>query len=108
MEVKCCDPNRVSEADIVNLFIPLTNTSTIKFYENSTDYVPYVMRLETYIVPALFAIIFFVGCLGNGTIVFILLKNKAMRTVPNIYIMSLALGDLIVMIGALPFVSTIY
>lgn len=59
-------------------------------YENETstiasvsEYTPYSQRPETYIVPVLFFIIFVVGVLGNGTLVVIFLRHRAMRNVPN-------------------------
>lgn len=79
--------------------------------ENCTDceeYVPYSQRLETYIVPVLFAVIFLVGVLGNGTLVVIFVRHTKMRNIPNTYIMSLALGDLLVIVSSLPFTSTLY
>lgn len=48
-----------------------------------TFYTPYSQRLETYIVPFVFFIIFVVGVLGNGTLVVIFLRHRAMRNVPN-------------------------
>nr|QRN45472.1 CCHamide-2 receptor [Carausius morosus] len=72
------------------------------------EYSPYTERPETYIVPVLFAVIFIVGILGNGTLVFIFIKHRNMRTVPNTYIFSLALGDLLVIIVCVPVTSTIY
>nr|CAH7748352.1 unnamed protein product [Callosobruchus chinensis] len=48
-----------------------------------TEYTPYDQRPETYIVPILFFIIFVVGVLGNGTLVIIFLRHRAMRNVPN-------------------------
>ncbi|VVC40494.1 Bombesin receptor-like,G protein-coupled receptor, rhodopsin-like,GPCR, rhodopsin-like, 7TM [Cinara cedri] len=68
----------------------------------------YADRLETYIVPALFALIFVVGTVGNGTLVLIFVRHKHMRNVPNIYILNLALGDLLVIISCVPFTSTVY
>ncbi|KAI5700314.1 hypothetical protein M8J77_000419 [Diaphorina citri] len=73
-----------------------------------TSYTPYSERPETYIVPVLFAIIFLVGVLGNGTLVLIFARHKNMRSVPNTYILSLALGDLLVIICGVPFTSTLY
>ncbi|KAL1464555.1 hypothetical protein WDU94_004188 [Cyamophila willieti] len=75
---------------------------------NSEDYKPYSERLETYIVPIVFACIFVIGVLGNGTLVLIFIKHKNMRNVPNIYILSLALGDLLVILSCVPFTSTVY
>lgn len=47
------------------------------------EYVPYSMRPETYIIPVLFAIIFIIGVIGNGTLIVIFLKHRSMRNVPN-------------------------
>ncbi|XP_054267321.1 neuropeptide CCHamide-2 receptor-like [Macrosteles quadrilineatus] len=77
---------------------------------NATEegYIPYSQRPETYIVPVVFAAIFIVGVLGNGTLVFIFARHKRMRNIPNTYIMSLALGDLLVIVSCVPFTSILY
>ncbi|XP_046675162.1 LOW QUALITY PROTEIN: neuropeptide CCHamide-2 receptor-like [Homalodisca vitripennis] len=72
------------------------------------EYIPYSQRPETYIVPVVFAIIFIVGVLGNGTLVFIFARHKRMRNIPNTYIFSLALGDLLVIVSCVPFTSILY
>lgn len=77
-------------------------------YGDSEEFVPYEQRLETYVVPTLFGFIFLVGLLGNGTLILVFMRNKSMRSVPNIYIMSLSIGDFIVIVGTVPFISTIY
>lgn len=95
------EPLRLNTTPSINL--SLNNTLFI-----DDDYKPYSERLETYIVPLVFAFIFVVGVLGNGTLVLIFIKHKNMRNVPNIYILSLALGDLLVIISCVPFTSTTY
>ena len=80
----------------------------VEILEKEVGYIPYNMRPETYIVPVLFALIFVVGVLGNGTLVVIFIRNRNMRNVPNTYIFSLALGDLLVIITSVPFTSTLY
>lgn len=50
---------------------------------NSTDFIPLSDRPETYFVPILFFMIFVVGILGNGTLVWIFMKHRTMRNVPN-------------------------
>lgn len=77
---------------------------------NDSDnvYEPYSNRPETYIVPVVFAMIFVVGVLGNGTLVLVFIRHRSMRNVPNTYILSLALGDLLVIITCVPFTSTVY
>ena len=63
---------------------------------------------EVYIVPILFAMIFIVGVLGNGTLIYIVGANKNMRNVPNMFIVSLAVGDLILIMVSVPLASTVY
>ncbi|CAD7088048.1 unnamed protein product [Hermetia illucens] len=77
---------------------------------NATEvpYTPYDLRPETYIVPILFALIFIVGVVGNGTLVVVFLRHRAMRNVPNTYILSLALADLLVIVTTVPLTSTVY
>lgn len=72
------------------------------------DEYDYSERPETYIVPILFAFIFFIGTVGNGSLVLIFFRHKHMINVPNIYILSLALGDLLVLLSSIPFTSTVY
>nr|CAD7431986.1 unnamed protein product [Timema monikensis] len=86
----------------------LSNMSTVLPNETYIPYDSYDARPETYIVPVVFALIFVVGVLGNGTLVYIFLRHRNMRNVPNTYIFSLALGDLLVIITCVPFTSTIY
>ncbi len=74
----------------------------------SSVVIPYSERPETYIIPVIFSIIFVVGVLGNGTLVLIFIRHRIMRNVPNTYILSLALGDLLVIITSVPFTSTVY
>ena len=91
------------------------NSSTIISIANITDnandslpYIPMATRPERYAVPVIFAIIFFVGVVGNGALVFFFIKYPQMRNVPNTYILSLALGDLLVLIFTVPFVSMVF
>ncbi|XP_035211680.1 neuropeptide CCHamide-1 receptor-like [Stegodyphus dumicola] len=76
--------------------------------EEDSIYIPYESRPETYIVPLVFVLVFTVGLLGNGTLIFIFIRNKSMRSIPNTYIISLAIGDFLVIVGTVPFISTIY
>lgn len=46
-------------------------------------YEPYVLRPETYLVPIVFGMIFVVGVLGNGVLVVVFVRHRAMRNVPN-------------------------
>ncbi|KAL0275187.1 UNVERIFIED_CONTAM: hypothetical protein PYX00_003127 [Menopon gallinae] len=95
--------------DTVNAYYPGFNNTT---YWNDTDeydaYTPFTERPETYIVPVIFGLIFVIGTLGNGTLVLIFIRHRSMRNVPNMYIFSLAVGDLFVILTCVPFTSTVY
>jgi hypothetical protein len=63
---------------------------------------------EAYVIPVLFSVMFIVGLIGNGTLVYTVLRNKNMRNTPNIFIVSLALGDFLLIAVSVPFNATIY
>lgn len=46
-------------------------------------YEDYKYRPETYIVPLIFGIIFIAGLTGNGMLIAVFIKHRAMRNVPN-------------------------
>jgi hypothetical protein len=73
-----------------------------------TSYVPYAYRPETYLVPFIFLIIFVVGLIGNGLLIFIFMRHKSLRNVPNTFILCLSAGDMMVIVGTIPFISLIY
>lgn len=57
-----------------------------EFTTMSTTEIPYEsyeLRPETYMVPIIFGFIFIVGVLGNGTLIIVFLRHRAMRNVPN-------------------------
>ncbi|XP_055620881.1 neuropeptide CCHamide-1 receptor-like [Toxorhynchites rutilus septentrionalis] len=91
------------ETILTNYTNELVNVSTTE-----VPYTPYERRPETYIVPILFAVIFIVGVLGNGTLIIVFLRHRAMRNVPNTYILSLALADLLLIVTTVPFTSIVY
>lgn len=107
-----CDPLQNSSY-LLDYNCSCWNASTpdfdeVEVLENEVGYIPYNKRPETYIVPILFVLIFVVGVLGNGTLVLIFLRHRNMRNTPNTYIFSLALGDLLVIVICVPFISTLY
>ncbi|XP_076679258.1 neuropeptide CCHamide-1 receptor-like isoform X3 [Andrena cerasifolii] len=76
--------------------------------DEGEDYTPYGDRPETYIVPIVFLLILLIGLTGNGVLALTILRHSNMRNVPNIYVFSLALGDLLVIVTCVPFTSTAY
>ena len=86
-----------------------SNSTAVNTNDDDDDvYLPYNERPETYIVPVVFGIIFLVGVIGNGCLIYILLRHKSMRSIPNTFIFNLALGDLFILLFTVPFTSTIY
>lgn len=85
----------------------ILNATTLSIQGNEDEeddsYVPYDQRPETYIVPVVFLLILVVGVIGNGILVFTLVCHASMRNVPNTYVLSLALGDLLVRKTKIPF-----
>ena len=71
----------------IDSYLNFMNT-TVATEVNATEipYKPYDQRLETYLVPAIFALIFIVGVIGNGTLIFIFFRHRAMRNVPNTWV----------------------
>ena len=58
--------DQISSNQTSNLLNGITNSNLSVV--NETAYVPYELRPETYIVPIVFAFIFVVGLIGNGTL----------------------------------------
>ncbi|XP_034477392.1 neuropeptide CCHamide-2 receptor [Drosophila innubila] len=77
-------------------------------FEENSGYVDVWDRPETYIVTVLFTLIFIVGVLGNGTLVIIFFRHRSMRNIPNTYILSLALADLLVILVCVPVATIVY
>ncbi|XP_005093521.2 neuropeptide CCHamide-1 receptor [Aplysia californica] len=64
--------------------------------------------LDGILVPIVFGIIFVVGLVGNGTLIISVVANKVMRNVPNILIVSLSVGDFLLILISVPVASTLY
>ncbi|NXG52809.1 NMBR protein, partial [Psilopogon haemacephalus] len=54
------------------------------------------------VIPSVYLLIITVGLLGNITLMKIFISNSAMRSVPNIFISSLAAGDLLLLVTCVP------
>ncbi|XP_071829756.1 QRFP-like peptide receptor [Apostichopus japonicus] len=76
----------------------------IEFYKY--DEIEVVHRLSRTAIgwlSAIFFLIFFVGLTGNGLLIVLVIGKRCMRTVINIFNVSLALADLLVILFCLPF-----
>lgn len=74
-----------------------TPESTI-YCQKSTE----INKAFKYVNTVISCLIFVVGIIGNSTLLRIIYKNKCMRNGPNVLIASLALGDLLCIIIAIP------
>ncbi|XP_070567777.1 phe13-bombesin receptor-like [Ptychodera flava] len=97
---------------VLSTIIDVTNSSRLYSWNDSmpNDTFFYQPRPgpEAVIIPAAFALIFIIGVVGNGTLVRIVLMNPNMRSVPNIFIASLAIGDLLLLLVFVPFNALTY
>lgn len=59
------------------------STNSVDTFNGDVPYEDYKYRPETYIVPIIFGIIFFAGLTGNGMLIAVFVKHRAMRNVPN-------------------------
>ena len=55
------------------------------------------------IVISCYAIIFMLGISGNSLVVYVVCRSKAMQSVTNVFIMNLALSDILMCLLAVPF-----
>ena len=52
---------------------------------------------------SLYTLIFLLGIAGNSLVVYVVLRNKSMQSVTNLFIMNLALSDILMCMLAVPF-----
>ncbi|KAG8448289.1 hypothetical protein GDO86_015401 [Hymenochirus boettgeri] len=81
------------------------NTAQLRFSngsdeEETTDISPRLEVLAT--ISVTYAVIISVGLLGNTILIKVFFKIKSMQTVPNIFITSLAFGDLLLLLTCVP------
>jgi hypothetical protein len=65
-------------------------------------------ELMSIIVPIVFVWLMLIGVTGNATLVYIILREKSLRTVPNALIVNLSIGDLLLLIFSAPFFAIVF
>lgn len=63
---------------------------------------------EAVLVPLLFALIFFVGTVGNALVLAVLLRGGQAVSTTNLFILNLGVADLCFILCCVPFQATIY
>nr|XP_056723712.1 kiSS-1 receptor [Euleptes europaea] len=64
--------------------------------------------VDAWLVPLFFAMLMVVGLAGNSLVIYVIGKNKQMRTVTNFYIANLAATDIIFLVCCVPFTAILY
>ena len=62
----------------------------------------------TAIFIIMYVILFFIGVSGNSLVVYVVLRNKAMQSITNIFITNLAVSDIMMCLLAVPFTPLSY
>ena len=75
---------------------------------SSASEVMFYMVLWMYVAPALFGLIMIVGTIGNALVIYVILSQKAMRTVTNILLFNLAISDIAFLVITVPFTAYKY
>ncbi|XP_033741715.1 neuropeptide CCHamide-1 receptor-like [Pecten maximus] len=84
------------------------NVSVWTNCSNGTEDYDLIVPVPQIVVPILFVILMLTGVVGNGTLIFTVLRNKSMRNVPNILIVNLSAGDLLLLVMSAPFSATVF
>lgn len=82
----------------------LNSTNASQTFNLIDDY----SNLEAIIVPIVFCVIFVTGIIGNGILLVYLIRGRKNTSPHNIYVISLAVGDLLMVTVSMPFMSTIF
>uniref|UniRef100_A0A8D2JD27 Gastrin/cholecystokinin type B receptor n=1 Tax=Varanus komodoensis TaxID=61221 RepID=A0A8D2JD27_VARKO len=73
------------------------------FHASSDDFSFLFSDLNQTVRILLYALIFLLGVLGNTLVIIVLIRTKRMRTVTNIFLLSLAISDLMLCFFCMPF-----
>ncbi|XP_054457745.1 cholecystokinin receptor type A [Anoplopoma fimbria] len=71
--------------------------------ENEQDPSPEPKDINQTVRIVLYGLIFLLSVLGNSLIIAVLVRNRRMRTVTNLFLLSLAISDLMVSLVCIPF-----
>lgn len=74
------------------------NSTWSRVYSNNPG-----LRLSAEIQIALYSIIFLLSVVGNVLVIVTLIQNKRMRTVTNVFLLNLAISDLLLAVFCMPF-----
>ncbi|XP_069696525.1 uncharacterized protein [Periplaneta americana] len=71
--------------------------AVIPTFVNTDDYYARYDNFVAYVQPVIYILLFIFGTVGNVAVLVVIICNSEMHTVPNIYILNLAVSDLILL-----------
>uniref|UniRef100_G3X070 Somatostatin receptor 5 n=2 Tax=Sarcophilus harrisii TaxID=9305 RepID=G3X070_SARHA len=81
-------------------------SSAFNSSENKTMVIlSHLSTVHTVIIPIIYLLVCMIGLSGNALVIYVVLRYAKMKTVTNIYILNLAIADVLFMLG-LPFIAT--
>ena len=93
----------LAQSGLTTLLPATTNNVSIS---NTTEELPDDITQEVWlrgILITFYIVIFIVGISGNLLVVFVVVRNKSMQTITNIFITNLAVSDIMMCLLAVPF-----
>ncbi|XP_069696522.1 uncharacterized protein [Periplaneta americana] len=73
------------------------NSAVPNYVETRDDYFSRYDNFITYVEPVIHILLFIFGVIGNVAVLVAIICNSGMRTVPNVYILNLAVSDLLLL-----------
>ncbi|XP_069696521.1 uncharacterized protein [Periplaneta americana] len=67
------------------------------YVETEDDYYSRLHDYVTYVEPVIYILLLIFGAIGNVVILVVIICNSEMHTIPNVYIMNLAISDLLLL-----------
>lgn len=91
--------NNSSSAVTTSVLSELTQTTTSQQAETSEEH----SKLTIAVLGVIYSLIFLIGITGNSLVVYVVCRKKSMQSVTNLFIMNLALSDILMCLLAVPF-----
>ncbi|KPP66151.1 type-2 angiotensin II receptor-like [Scleropages formosus] len=91
----------------VNVSVNITSNASVNSTTNASCHNILLSEHQNKVIPTIYSIIFALGFVGNGLVVFVLCQKTSRKTVANTYMLSLAVSDLLFLLS-LPFWAVYY
>ena len=88
-------------------YINFTTMSPDNFTLDNSTNLEYPFTLENILVPIIFSVLIVVGVLGNGLVIYVMLRHGE-RTTTNCYVVNLAITDMALIVFVIPFTMMFY